>query len=97
MGTEYREDKRGTFASLALADTGIGIAAEELPHIFDRFYRADASRTRSGTSGGTGLGLSIANQNVRLHGGWIEVESEPGRGSCFTVYLPLEELRGSLG
>ncbi len=70
---------------VAVADTGVGIAAEDLPHIFDRFYRADRSRTRSG---GSGLGLSIAQWIAQVHGGRIEVESTVGVGSTFTAWLP---------
>jgi signal transduction histidine kinase len=71
---------------VAVADTGAGIAAEELPRVFDRFYRVDAARERSG---GTGLGLAIARMIAEQHGGVIEAESEPGRGSVFRVRLPV--------
>jgi signal transduction histidine kinase len=71
---------------VTVADTGSGIPAEDLPHIFDRFYRVDKSRTRA--SGGTGLGLSVAKQLVEAHGGRIWAESELGRGSCFHFTLP---------
>lgn len=67
-------------------DTGSGIEAADLPHIFDRFYRTDRSRSR--VTGGTGLGLAIVRSIVELHGGRIEVSSELGRGSRFTVTLP---------
>jgi signal transduction histidine kinase len=70
---------------VAIADTGIGIPAEEQQKIFHRFYRVDRARSRS--DGGTGLGLAICDQIVRAHQGRIEVESEPGRGSRFIVYL----------
>jgi signal transduction histidine kinase len=72
---------------VSVADTGSGISAEDLPHIFDRFYRADKSRDRA--SGGAGLGLAIAKQIVELHASPLEVESEPGRGALFTFSLPL--------
>ena len=68
-----------------IKDTGIGIAEHDLPHIFDRFYQADGSRS----SGGSGLGLSMAQWIVENHNGRIEVESSPGHGSRFRVFLPL--------
>lgn len=71
---------------LEVQDTGCGISGEELPYIFDRFYKVDKSRCRS--SAGSGLGLSISRQLVELHGGVIEVESCPGLGSTFRVVLP---------
>ncbi len=71
---------------VTVSDTGSGIPAEDLPHVFDRFYRVDKSRTRS--SGGTGLGLSVARQLVEAHGGKIWAESQPGRGSAFHFALP---------
>ena len=74
------------FVRISVADTGEGIAAEDLPNIFERFYRGDKSRTR--TSGGTGLGLAIAKAWVEAMGGNIGVESELGRGSHFWFTLP---------
>ncbi len=71
---------------LSVADTGIGIAPEDIEHIFDRFYRADASRSRA--SGGFGLGLAIVQEFVTAMGGTITVTSIPGEGSCFRVILP---------
>jgi len=73
------------WAQVTVSDTGVGIAPEDLAHIFDRFYRADPSRARSG---GFGLGLPIAQWIAQAHGGRIEVESELGKGSTFTVALP---------
>jgi signal transduction histidine kinase len=77
-----------TAVCLTGRDTGMGIALEHLPHIFERFYRADAVRRQTGGSS-SGLGLSIVAWIVRSHGGSIAVESQVGRGSCFTVTLPL--------
>jgi two-component system OmpR family sensor kinase len=73
------------WVQVAVSDTGVGIAPEDLAHIFDRFYRADPSRARSG---GFGLGLPIAQWIAQAHGGRIEVVSELGKGSTFTVWLP---------
>jgi two-component system, OmpR family, sensor kinase len=72
-------------AVLCVRDTGIGIDPADLPHIFERFYRADRARSRQGT----GLGLSIALTLVEQHGGHITAESTPGQGSTFSVWLPL--------
>ncbi|MEV0380551.1 ATP-binding protein [Nonomuraea sp. NPDC050643] len=76
-------------ALIEVGDEGEGIDPEHVPHLFDRFYRADAGRSRD--SGGTGLGLAIAAALVQAHGGRIEVTSTPGRGSAFRVVLPLEQ------
>lgn len=73
---------------LTVADSGIGIAAGDLPHIFDRFWRADPARSRAGESPGTGLGLAITKWVAEAHGGTITVQSRPGRGTLFTVTLP---------
>ena len=70
---------------LCVADTGVGITAEDLPHIFDRFFRGDKSRVNTG---GSGLGLSIVQSIAEAHGGGVEAESELGRGSVFIVTLP---------
>ncbi|GBE93282.1 two-component sensor histidine kinase [Nostoc cycadae WK-1] len=72
---------------IAVIDTGIGIAAQDLPHVFERFWRADQSRDRH--SGGTGIGLTISRHLVELQGGIIQVESELGIGSTFRFCLPL--------
>ncbi|MDY0268480.1 sensor histidine kinase [Trichloromonas sp.] len=77
----------GGQARIQIIDTGFGIAAEHLPHLFDRFYRIDEARNRD--IGGSGLGLAIVKWIVEAHGGHIEVASEPNRGSTFTVTLPL--------
>ncbi|HTR20315.1 MAG TPA: ATP-binding protein [Gemmatimonadales bacterium] len=73
---------------LGVSDTGIGIAPGDLPHIFDRFWRADSARTRTGERPGVGLGLAICKWIAEAHGGSIEVQSRPGRGTTFTVTLP---------
>ncbi|MCC5628851.1 sensor histidine kinase [Nostoc sphaeroides] len=73
--------------SIAVIDTGIGIAPENFPHVFERFWRADQSRDRH--SGGTGIGLTISRRLVELQGGQIQVESELGVGSTFRFFLPL--------
>jgi len=78
--------KLNGFAQFEVKDTGLGIPAEDLPHIFDRFYRVDKGRAR--TQGGSGLGLSIAKWVAQAHGGDILVESEVGVGTTFTVSLP---------
>ncbi len=71
-----------------VADTGVGIAAGDLPHVFDRFWRADAARSRTGQRPGTGLGLAICQWIAEAHGGSIEVQSRRGEGTTFTVSLP---------
>lgn len=76
---------------LKVVDTGIGIPAADLPHVFERFYRGDKSRSHHKTQRGTGLGLSICQAVVRAHGGQTFVESEPGRGTVMTTILPLVE------
>jgi two-component system OmpR family sensor kinase len=78
--------RTGDAARLQISDSGPGIGADELPHVFERFYRADLSRTRA--SGGAGLGLSIVAAVASAHGGSAAVSSEPGRGATFTVTLP---------
>ncbi|MNI93677.1 Alkaline phosphatase synthesis sensor protein PhoR [compost metagenome] len=69
-----------------LRDNGIGIAEEDLPRIFERFYKADKARSASG--GGSGLGLSLVKKITDLHGGRIHVISRPGEGTAFVVWLP---------
>ncbi len=80
--------KAGDQARISVWDTGPGIPPEDLPHIFERFYRAEKSRTRSRTSG-FGLGLSITKWIVEHHNGRIEVESKEGKGTTFVIWLPL--------
>lgn len=82
-------------AVVKVADTGIGIPAEHLPYIFDRFYRVDKARNRE--DGGTGLGLAIVDSFVKAHGGRVEVASVNGAGSAFTVYLPIHGPQNSSG
>ena len=73
-------------AVLEVSDTGIGIAEEDLPRVFTRFWRGEKSRSRA--TGGAGIGLSIVKELVQAHGGDVGVESAPGRGSLFRVTLP---------
>lgn len=80
--------REGQMAVVAVKDTGVGIPAEDIPFIFDRFYRVDKSRSRA--QGGTGLGLAICKHIAEAHGGEIEVESQVGLGSTFSVRLPLK-------
>jgi len=82
-------NRAGKKAIIRVQDTGVGIPEDDLPHIFDRFYRVDKARSRE--TGGTGLGLSIVKQFVLLHGGNITATSAPGKGSTFTIELPLAE------
>jgi signal transduction histidine kinase len=77
----------GDWARVTVSDTGPGIPQDELPHIFERFYRVDRSRRRTG-QGGAGLGLSIAYWITRSHEGRLEVASEVGKGTTFSVWLP---------
>jgi two-component system, OmpR family, phosphate regulon sensor histidine kinase PhoR len=84
----WRDDGGGAFE---VSDTGIGIAREHIPRITERFYRVDNSRSRD--TGGTGLGLSIVKHVVQRHGGEVQVQSEPGRGSTFRLVLPALRVR----
>jgi signal transduction histidine kinase len=79
-------EARNGMVAISVADTGIGIAPEHLPRIFERFYRVDRSRSRA--LGGTGLGLSIVKHIATSHGGDVEVKSAEGRGTRFTLLLP---------
>ena len=76
----------GESVAIVVADDGVGIAAEHLPHVFDRFYRADPARSRA--SGNAGLGLAIVRQLAQAHGGSVAAQSRPGEGARFTVTLP---------
>ena len=80
-------DTSGGMASVHVKDTGIGILSQDVPRLFERFYRVDKARSRQ--SGGTGLGLSIVKHIVEMHGGSVDVQSEYGRGSTFTFSLPI--------
>jgi signal transduction histidine kinase len=71
---------------VAVGDTGVGISAEHLPRIFERFYRADRARSRD--EGGTGLGLAIVRHLVEAHGGTVKAESHPGRGTTVSAFFP---------
>lgn len=82
--------RNGAAAEVTVQDTGQGIPAHVLPHVFERFYRADPARTRD--PGGTGLGLPIAHWIVEQHGGSIALASQPGYGTTVTVTLPAAEL-----
>lgn len=84
LGTAEAEGR--PYVTITVADSGVGIPSDELPHIFDRFFRGRQARALAVP--GTGLGLAIVKEIVELHQGWIEVESEVGQGSTFTVWLP---------
>jgi two-component system sensor histidine kinase MtrB len=86
-GVAVRVGRGGVGAFVEVVDRGPGIPPEQLPHLFERFYKADPARS----GGGTGLGLAIAQENARLLGGEIEVWSEPGAGARFTLHLPVTE------
>ena len=86
MTTDVKSARKVVFA---VTDTGTGIPSEALPHIFERFYRVDRSRSRA--DGGTGLGLAIAKQLVEAHGGRIWAASEPGQGTQLSFALPLTQ------
>jgi two-component system phosphate regulon sensor histidine kinase PhoR len=81
-----RAARRGSDIVLSVADKGLGISKEHLPRIFERFYRVDKARSRE--LGGTGLGLAIVKHIAQLHGGRVEADSEPGRGTTIRVVLP---------
>ena len=83
---QIKVSEKSTFIEISVIDHGIGIPPEDLPHIFERFYRVDKARSRH--TGGTGLGLSIVASIIEAHHGAIQVQSELNKGSCFTVQLP---------
>src|SRR5207237_7181801 len=80
-------ERRGDAIALSVSDQGIGISSEDLPRIFERFYRADKARSPEGIRG-TGLGLSIVKHIAQLHGRRVEAESELGKGATIRVVLP---------
>jgi signal transduction histidine kinase len=84
---EIRVEQEGEHLRFAVSDTGIGIPADQVVHIFEEFRQADATVTRD--FGGTGLGLAITKKLVELHGGRIWVESQPGKGSTFFFSIPV--------
>ena len=87
LGTDRKDTGKENLLWVTVADTGIGIAEGDLPYVFERFWRADKSRSRY--SGGTGLGLAIAKRLVELQGGSLIVTSTLGKGSEFSFSLPL--------
>ena len=89
VSTGTREADGRTWATVTVTDTGMGISEEELPHIFERFFRG--AEPQSMQISGSGLGLAIAKEIVDLHGGRITVESKVGAGSAFTIWLPLAD------
>jgi len=84
-----RTDIKDTYAFLEVSDTGIGISAEHLPHLGERFYRVDKARSRE--AGGSGLGLSIARSIAEIHGGTLTLTSVPDQGTTVTIKLPLAQ------
>lgn len=82
-----KAERKDDFMAWIISDTGLGINPEQVPHIFDRFYRADESR---GVTAGTGLGLAIAKWIIDEHQGSVEVTTEEGKGSTFTIWLPID-------
>jgi two-component system, OmpR family, sensor histidine kinase BaeS len=86
-GLAWRQDAQGL--QITVSDTGTGIADEDLPHIFEHFFRGDKSRDKR--SGGSGIGLAIVKQLTEVHGGFVEAASTPGEGSKFIIWLPLEK------
>jgi len=89
---EVRARRDGSVARIDVSDTGIGIAPHDLPHVWERLYRGDQSRTERGL----GLGLSLVRAIVVAHGGAVDVSAEPGRGSTFTIRLPIDGQKPSI-
>jgi len=92
VGVDVKQ--QGDLVQILISDNGIGIPADELPHIWDEFYRGRNARNAGIT--GTGLGLSIVKHFVERFGGLIQVESKEGKGSTFTVWLPFERIEPSI-
>lgn len=88
VAVEVRDEPRHRQAVLTVSDTGAGIAAEDLPRVFERFYQSDKSHQHGSGKRGSGLGLSICHSIVTALHGEIQVQSQPGQGTCFTVLLP---------
>lgn len=89
ISVRWWRDERG--AHFSVRDTGIGVSSRDLPRLTERFYRVDVARSRE--TGGTGLGLAIVKHALERHQGELEIESEEGKGSCFTCHFPLERLQ----
>jgi two-component system sensor histidine kinase BaeS len=87
VSTGQAEAEGRAWATISVADTGIGIPEDELPHVFERFFRGKEPRVMQVP--GTGLGLAIAKEIAELHGGHVTVESQAGKGTTFTIWLPL--------
>jgi two-component system phosphate regulon sensor histidine kinase PhoR len=85
---QLRARSAGAEVELSVEDDGAGIPADDVPHIFERFYRADKARSRE--QGGTGLGLSIVKHIVQVHGGRVEARSTQGEGTVILIHLPVE-------
>jgi two-component system heavy metal sensor histidine kinase CusS len=81
-----RSNKDVSMIRIDVSDTGVGIPPEALPRVFDRFFRVDSSRSQA--SGGTGLGLAIVQSIALLHGGNVEISSQPGQGTRVTLHVP---------
>ncbi|MFI5236226.1 MAG: sensor histidine kinase, partial [Gemmatimonadales bacterium] len=90
---DFELSEAGRHVTFVVRDNGIGIAPGDLAHIFDRFWRADGARSRTGERAGAGLGLAITKWIAEAHGGSIAVQSRPGRGTVFTVTLPKDGIR----